>query len=244
MKVFVDYQKIAEAAAYINEKNNIHKIPTYQFLKSLGVYGGIIYNYSVRRKRPSRFKRSTNIDTLNRTFDKLKLVPERFLYVANQERPQQPFNPDLDLLAGSITGDPVDLVRIDREARVEYYKEQLGNKLATIDYIAITFEQFLDIATALADLIKEKCPKLRVDLVVPNSVRNKINLVCTINKFLHINIHLRYEASGKIMTCMSIFNEISEEDCLTNDAYDLLTPVKIIQFINLLKREVTVYRKI
>lgn len=242
--MFVDYQKIAEAAAYINKNNNINKIPRYQFLKGLGVYGDIIYNYGKRRKRPSRFKRSVNIDTLNNIFDSLKLVPERFLYVAEKERPQQPLNPDLDLLAGSIVGDPVDVARIDREARVEYYKEQLGNRLATIDYIAITFEQFLDIATAFADLIKERCPKIRVDLVVPNSVKNKINLVCTINKFLHINIHLRYEASGKIMTCMSIFNEISEEDCLTDDAFDLLTPVKIIQFINILKREVTVYRKI
>lgn len=244
MKIFVDYQKLADAARYVYKHNKTKKATKYEFLRDLGVYGHLDHLYTTRRKRCPKQPRDPCINTLNNIFDKLKLVPERYLYVAEQERPKQPFNPDLDLLAGSIRGDPVDIVRIDREARIEFYKKQLGDKLATTDYVVLTFDQFLDLASALADLIKDRCPKIRVDIVIPNNIKNRINIVCTINKFLHINIHLKYEASGKVLTCMSIFNEISEEDCLTDTAYDILTPVKIIQFINILKREVNIYRKV
>ena len=76
------------------------------------------------------------------------------------------------------------------------------------------------------------------------SLKVVVSFILAISLFISITSVSSISLFAATTTDIFVFNEISEEDCLTDTAYDILTPVKIIQFINILKREVNIYRKV
>lgn len=254
-QLYIDYKKLGNAIKYVVDKNRPEDFTRRQYLSSIGADSDIIDKLKGRLiKNP---KKSIKLNSLQKCFKLFNLNPERFVYFS--ELPKETsgnFNPDLDLDSSPkkprVTLKEKNRLEVLRlKVETQTYEKELGDELTYANYGQVsTSERLGKITEQIARLFKEKYPTLTVLVIRPIKYIDKLEsneeiiVRCSVNNDIYIDFRFSYSKRGCLISCLDVINNIIDESFLSRKAFTPVDPSVLMQYLTIIKRQTSLYRKI
>lgn len=254
-QLYVDYRKLGDAIKYVADKNCPEDFTRRQYLMSIGADSDIIDKLRARLfKHPNR---TITLSSLQKCFKMFNLNPERFVYFA--EAPKETpgtFDPDLDLdnspKKPRVTlKEKTRLEILKQKVETQTYEKELGGELTYANYGQVsTSERLAKITEEIARLFKEKYPMLSVLVIKPIravdelEANDELIVRCSVNNDIYIDFRFSYNKRDCLISCMDVINNIIDESFLSRKAFTPVDPSVLMQYLTILKRQTSLYRKI
>lgn len=261
-QLYIDYKKLGDAIKYVANKNTPEGFTRRQYLSSIGVDSDIIDKLRGRLiKNP---KKTISLKSLQKCFKAFNLNAERFVYFAELPKENQGiFDPELDIdhnpRKPRVTlKEKTRLEVLRNKVETQTYENALGTELTYANYGMVSNpERLYKLTGQIAQLFKTKYPMLsvlQIKVVNPVEDANKeestklindeIIIRCSVNNDVYVDFRFSYNKKNDLTSCLDVINNIIDESFLSRKAFTPVDPSVLMQYLTILKRQTSLYRKI